>query len=378
MHGQGDGDGDGEGDGYSDGEGEGECDEECEGEGDGDGKSQLWKTTVHSLRRATDSEDNISCCICCCKPVLKQDHGTRKMDMRAVFMQLLHDPAALTMSPLYRCQHAHLAAARETYVCYICEPMCKRALRQYEDGKTVTHPSLFMLNSLCYVQDTMQKIDKLSLIKAYLCCMMEITTPSGCAYHPARSKHFEMLEGVIVFMRSIFETYQCNVRTFSRDTALCPFIVTSVVHWHAGGCQFVFDDMKTSSRVRRLFKGPLNTIYGTVFHDDSAFDMLAMYRDGLLQHNSACAACAQETVPVHHTSYESCFLLPPAVVNTWLTHAPHPRRDVPGCTLMCLRKRGISARSWGWYCRFSRDFPPRFVEKSKHRFFHDIMVAAEQ
>lgn len=358
-----------------------ECDAECDTEGDaegdaeGEGKSQLWKTTVHSLRRVADSEEDISCCICCCKPVLKQDNATRKMDMRAVFWQLMQDPDAHTASPLYCCQYAHLAAGRDTYVCYICEPMCKRALRQFEDNKPVTHPSVFMIESMRYVEDITHKIDKLSLIKAYLCCMMEITHSGGCVYHPARSKHFEALEGVIVFMRSIFEAYQCNVRTFSRDASLCPFIVTSVVHWHAGGCQFVFDDMKTSSRVRRLFKGPLNTIYGTVFHDDPAFDVLVMYRDGLLAHNRACAACVHETVPLHQSSYESCFLTPPAAINTWLTHAPPPRRDVAGCTLVCLSNHGIAARSWAWYCRFSRDFPAVFVEKSQHRFFHDIMLA---
>lgn len=364
---------DGEDDGEGGGEGEGEDEDEVQ-----EGKSQLWNTTVHSLRRTTDSIGDISCCICCCKPVLKQDNATRKLDMRAVFVGLLQDPAAQTVSPLYRYQHAHIAAARDTYVCYICEPMCKRALRQHEDGKPVTHPSLFMIQSLRYVEDTTQKIDKLSLIKAYLCCMMEIIQPAGCVYHPARSKQFETLEGIIVFMRGIFEAYKCNVRTFSRDAALCPFVITSVVHWHASGCPFVFEDMKTSSRVRRLFKGPLNTIYGAAFHGDPAFDIFAMYRDKLVFCNAACAACVHESIATEPTSYESCFLIPPATINTWLAHAPPPHRDVARHTLVCFNRRGVGPRSWAWYRRFSRDFPSVYREHNKHRYFHDIMRATQK
>lgn len=342
---------------------------------DHDGKSQLWKTTVHSLRQHTQLLQDITMCICCCKPVLKQDHATRKMDMRSVFLVLLQDPSAQTTTRIYQAQYAHLAAGRDTYVCYICEPMCKRALRQHETGVSITHPSLFILQSLAYVQDASQSIDKLSLVKAYLCCMAEVTHDRGCVYHPVRSKHFEVMEGVVVFMRRIFEVFECNVRDFSRDKRLCPFIVTSAVKWHVSGCPFVFENMKTSSRVRKLFKGPLNMIYGMIFHNDPEFDVLVMYKDGLLQHNVACAACEKDQVEcvAPTQSYDYSFLTPPDIINANLLHSGEGRRDLPGCSLVCLSRRGVSLRAFAYYQRFSQEFPDVFREDNKHRYYHDRM-----
>lgn len=344
---------------------------------DHDGKSQLWKTTLHSLCQYTKFQKDITGCICCCKPVLKQDHATRKMDMRAVFQVLLQDPSAQTKSRIYQTQYAHMAAGRDTYVCYICEPMCKRALRQHETGVTITHPSCFLSRSLAYVEGTATNVDKLSLIKAYLCLMAEVTYDDGCVYHPVRSKHFEVMEGVVVFMRRIFEVFECNVRDFSRDKRLCPFIVTNTVKWHFSGCPFVFDDMKSSSRVRKLFKGPLNKIYGKLFHNDPEFDVLVMYRDGLLTHNVPCAACEKDQVELvpQEPAYDQFFLTPPDIINARMGHANERHCDLSGCSLVCLHRKGVSLRAFAYYQRFSQDFPDVFRENNKHRYYHDRMSA---
>lgn len=339
----------------------------------------------HCLERASCGQ-----CICCCRPVLRVDHATRHMRLRGVFVKLQEDPAADRACPIFREQAALLARGGETLVCYICEPMCKRAQREFEAGDPITHPSAFLTQSLGYLRGTVSVVDKLSLVKAMLCCMGDIAVGaerSEQLFHPARSKHFEVLEGVVAFMLAIFAAYNCNVRDFSRDHALCPFLVTSAVQWHARGCVFAFSDMKTSARMRRLFKGPLNAIYGSVFRGDAAFDVATLFQARLFTPDPACAACMRECVAHADATYEAPLLTTPSVLSAGIRHwDPDTRRAAAGAGaeregggraawLHCRDGGGCAPRAFVYYRQFSAAFPRVFREENPQRYFHDVFAS---
>jgi len=344
---------------------------------DDDGKKQLWNTSLQTLHKRAPSRASCGHCLCCCRPVLRQDPTTRCMQLRAVFARLHADPAADRACPLFRQQAALLAAPGDTLVCYICEPMCKRAQREFDAGGAITHPSAFLAQSLGFLRGTVPAVDKLSLVKGMLCCMGDIATEDagGTLFHPARSKHFEVLEGVVAFLFAIFAAYHCTVREFSRDSALCPFVVVSAVQWHVGGCAFAFGDMKTSARVRRLFKGPLNAIYGRLFHGDPAFDVALLYHAQLLVPDPACAACTRERVARLDATYEAPLLTPPAAITASLRHwDPAARPEAPGAWLRCRAGGGTAPRAFAYYARFSAAFPREFREENPQRYFHDLLA----
>ena len=345
-----------------------------------DGRNQLRNTTAQSLHKHALARAICGQCVCCCRPVLRQDHATRHMRLRGVFAKLHEDPAADRACPIFREQGA---SGGETLVCYICEPMCKRAPRKFEASATITHPSVFLTQSLGYLRGTVPVVDKLSLVKAMALtkdpCMGDVAVGAGGAellFHPVRSKHFEVLEGVVAFLFAIFAAYNCNVHDFSRDSALCPFLVGSAVQWHARGCAFAFDDMKTSARMRRLFKGPLNAIYGRVFRGDTAFDVATLFRARQPAADPACAACMRERVARADALYEVPLLTAPAVLSAGIRHwAPDTRGEGAGAAwLHCRGGGGCAPRSFAYYQQLSAAFPRAFHEENPQRYFHDLLA----
>lgn len=343
------------------------------GDDDDDTKTQLWNTTVQSLYGESSTADGIGHCICCCKPLLKQDHGTRKMCMREVFHALTQVPADTSPCGVREWQTREIASGRETYVCYICEPMCKKAQNQFDLTQPVTHPSIFLTKTISHLQSVGCLIDKLSLIKALLCCMAQISSPAGVVYHPLRSKYFEVLEGVILFMKLVFEEHCCTVREFSRQKSLCPFIITYTVRWHLQGCPFYFGDMKASAKVRKLSKGPLLAIYGKTFHDDEYFSATDMYRGIMHGSDPACAMCLADRVPLSDDTYEANFLMPPEDINRHMctVNSASGVADREGF-VFCTKSHCFAARSFAYYQRFSSHFPAIFQHRHKQRYYSDL------
>jgi len=102
-----------------------------------------------------------------------------------------------------------------------------------------------------------------------------------------------VLEAVIVFFRSLFLKYDCNVREFSR--MFCHFQIVSIVRWHVGGFPLIMVQNRQTQDLRKALRGEIGKLYHEVwgFHDD--FNAIQNGSASNSEHGwEACAAC------VHH------------------------------------------------------------------------------
>jgi hypothetical protein len=145
----------------------------------------------------TSSVSNVSHCICCVRPLLKDDIGTRKMRMSSYFSDMLHKCSVHRDHIIYNEQCRLMregVSTNEVFVCYICQPSWKKSLSQYTFSQSIDLPYGFMLLSDNYmknVENAGDRVDKLSLLKYVLCCSSEVHIvvdgeTTDIVYHPLR------------------------------------------------------------------------------------------------------------------------------------------------------------------------------------------------
>jgi len=86
---------------------------------------QLWSTRMNDMQQKIDSQDNVAYCMCCVRPIVTTDAGTRKMTFCSNFVDMLNRCTVDKESLLYNEQCKIIRRGSEcsfVFVCYICLP----------------------------------------------------------------------------------------------------------------------------------------------------------------------------------------------------------------------------------------------------------------
>jgi len=378
---------------------------------------QLWSTTMQDMQDETASCSDVGACVCCTRPVLVTDFGTRKMTFCRMFVDMLRDCNVGQESLLYNEQRKLLQQGfqqRFVLICFICLPSWKKSIAQYEAGRKVDTPSLFMHKSNRFLHDSAVKTDKLSLLKYVLCVSGEISIllPAGQGskaqartskkiYHPLRTSDFVVLEAIIVFFKHLFLENEYNVRAFSR--AFCHFQIVSIVRWHVSGFPLIMQQDRQTQDLRKALRGTIGQLYHAMWGFSA--DFVAM-QGGSVLHGHAnnggneCAACmhemhegvvpsspptfADDCVPVaplqkpkkKKKSYDTFFLKEWNYIYKQIAHtaecfletAPPENHGI-----VCRRHLRGSVLSYIFYRTISHKFPKRFRQRNIRRYYSRLL-----
>ena len=254
---------------------------------------QLWSTMIHHVCYEANDPSDVDACVCCARPLLVLDPGTRKMTFCPSFVQMMQkctvDPEGLLYNE--QCRQLREGSKRGcVYICYICIPSWKKSLMQFDKKIKVDLPSLFMENSYSLIRECNDKTDKLSLIKFILCVMSTIRIRSNnkLMYHPLRNSQFPVLEASILFFDYIFKKFQYNVREFSK--VRCCFQMVSVSRWHVSGFPIVMQQSRHTQDLRKALRGDIGKLYREMWGFEHDFEEIQTGSREILE----CAACAHE------------------------------------------------------------------------------------
>jgi len=335
---------------------------------------QLWNTEFSHFIHETDSHDNVSSCICCVRPILKDDYGTRKMTMTSWFGDMLHKCCTDTENIIHNEQCKLLRNAKitnEVFVCYICQPSWKKSLSQYTAETKIDIPYSFMLLSDRFMRNVEYKgtqTDKLSLLKYILCTSTQIrivgqNVPDQIIYHPIRTSDFVLLEQSILFFRYIFEYYNFTVRAFDQ----CPFEMVNIAEWHISGFPLLMSQQKKSQDLRKAIRGTIGKHYWKM-------NMLKHKPEDMhLKNNSrnVCAACCRNrNTKNKKRSYDSFFLDEWEYIEENIAHGILFRNDNRSVKfILCNTENKMSFVSFKFYQKISKNFPKVFRQRSIQRYY---------
>jgi len=365
---------------------------------------QLWSTRMGDMRQVGDTCSHVGQCVCCVRPVLISDIGTRKMGFCSVFVDILQTSSADKSSLLYNEQCRLLRqgyAQKYILVCFICLPSWKKSITQLEAGRIVQTPSLFMHKSSVFLHDSSQITDKLSLLKYVLCATSEVVVAETGVkkFHPMRNSDFVVLEAVIVFFKALFSKYDCNVRVFSR--MFCHFQIVSIVRWHVAGFPLIMMQNRQTQDLRKALRGDV----GQHYHELWAFvgDFMCI-QDGLAtagdQACEQCAACMhrddmRRVVPAlaapgaprpnparsKTRSYDTFFLKDWKYISETIAHtdsmsASKQNGIKQGHAILCRHYLEHSVVSYSFYHRISHRFPKKFRQRNIQRYYSRLLQGA--
>jgi len=374
---------------------------------------QLWSTHMGDMRQVAASNSHVGQCVCCVRPVLIADIGTRKMTFCSVFVDILQKSSADKSTLLYneQCRLLQEGHARKyILVCFICLPSWKKSITQQEAGRIVETPSLFMHKSSAFLYDSSQKTDKLSLLKYVLCTSSEVLVAETGAkkFHPMRNSDFVILEAIIVFFKGLFSKYDCNVRRFSR--MFCHFQIVSIVRWHVAGFPLIMMQNRQTQDLRKALRGDVGRHYhelwgfasdfisiqnGSATADEHACeecaacahrgDMLRVAPAHTMTDRGPCAA-AQSALGAPRTktarsktkSYDSFFLKDWKYIHETIAHTgtvcgSKPPGIMQGNIILCRHHLMPSVVSYSFYHRISHRFPKKFRQRNVRRYYSRLL-----
>jgi len=362
---------------------------------------QLWSTEMEHLQQTASTRAEVGHCLCCIRPVLITDIGTRKMTFCRRFVDMLEKCSVDTSSLLYNEQCRLLRqghADKYLLVCFICLPSWKKAVSQHETSRKVETPSLFMHRSNAFLLDSSARTDKLSLLKYMLCATSQVVVGEhgDKVYHPMRTPDFVLLEAVIFFFRSLFARHRCNVRTFSQ--MFCHFQIVSIVRWHVTGFPLVMTQNRQTQDLRKALRGKI----GKLYHDTWAFegDFMSMQKSIVLGSGGSCRECAacvhrshvsaeniddgivtRATPPLPTSkkmkSYDTFFLkdwnyIYKQIQHTTASESKHTA-VLPGHAITCRSHLQQSVISYVFYHTISHRFPKKFRQRNIKRYYSRLM-----
>ena len=360
---------------------------------------QLWSTEMEHMQQTADTHADVGHCLCCVRPILITDIGTRKMTFCRRFVDMLEKCSVDKSSLLYNEQCRLLRqgyADKFLLVCFICLPSWKKSVSQHETGRKVETPSLFMHRSNAFLLDSSARTDKLSLLKYVLCATSQVVVGEhgDKVYHPMRSPDFVLLEAIIFFFRSLFVQYRCNVRLFSR--MFCHFQIVSIVRWHVTGFPLIMTQNRQTQDLRKALRGKL----GKLYHDTWAFegDFMSMQKSIALGSGGSCrecAACAHKNHVSEHTdnntappasppskkmkSYDTFFLKDWKYIFKQIQHtsasASTHTAVLPGRAITCRSHLKQSVISYVFYHTISHRFPKKFRQRNIKRYYSRLLHA---
>jgi len=374
---------------------------------------QLWSTQIQHMQQSAASSADVGFCVCCVRPVLITDIGTRKMTFCRLFVDMLQNCCGDKTSLLYTEQCRLLREGHDRkyiLVCFICLPSWKKSITQHEGKCKVETPSLFMHKSNAFLENSSAKTDKLSLLKYVLCASSEVTVAESGnkIYHPMRTTDFVILEAIIVFFKSLFLKYGYNVRAFSR--MFCHFQIVSVVRWHISGFPLIMTQNRQTQDLRKALRGKV----GKLYHEMWGFtgDFVSIQTGSAVDHEACleCAACVHQDTPKHALpvpddeldartpacvktaseqmlrwapqkmkSYDTFFLKDWNYIYKQIAHTnPSPGRPTavtPRNSLTCRLHLGKSVVSYIFYQKISHRFPKKFRQRNIRRYYSRLLDA---
>jgi len=386
---------------------------------------QLWSTQIHDMRQYAATQDDVGHCVCCVRPILVTDPGTRKMTFCSLFVDILKNCSVDRTSLLYneQCRLLRRGHAQNfVLVCFICLPSWKKSITQHEAHRTIETPSLFMHKSNAFIYDSSHKTDKLSLLKYVLCATSEVVVADTGEkiFHPMRSPDFVVLEAIIVFFKDLFLKYDYNVRIFSR--MFCHFQIVSIVRWHVAGFPLIMTQNRQTQDLRKALRGEIGKLYHQMW--GFADDLISIQVGSSMDKDMFCAECAAcvhkdallklglsnppDFVPIKKAlephdalitlplvpglsrteavlakkkmkrkSYDTFFLKDWKYIHENIAHTSLLSSDetgiIPGHTLTCRHHLEQSVVSYSFYHKISHRFPKKFRQRNMKRYYSRLM-----
>ena len=341
---------------------------------------QLWSTRIEDFIQVTDSRDNVAHCICCVRPILKDDMGTRKMTLSQSYSDMLQKCVKDTSHVIHneQCKMLHTALrTNEVFICYICQPSWKKSLSQLQKLIKIDIPYSFMQLSDCFMRNTdcgETQTDKLSLLKYILCTSSEMRVMKNgivteTFYHPIRRADFVLLEQSILFFRHVFELHDCNVREF----VLCPFEMVSVSEWHISGFPLLMSHNKKSQDLRKAIRGTIGKYYWDMNKLESTPHEIHLTKIN----KKICASCYNNKKKRRRdvTSYDTVFLETWDVIGEDLQHGILFKNNNRSANfILCNKHNEMSLVSFKFYKAISLNFPIVFQQKNMRRYYARIIA----
>jgi len=376
---------------------------------------QLWCTQMQHMQQNAATRADVGHCICCVRPILITDIGTRKMTFCQLFVDMLQNCSVDKSTLLYNEQSRLLrqgSTDKYILVCFICLPSWKKSISQHEGNQRVETPSLFMHKTNTFLHDSSAITDKLSLLKYVLCATSEIIVADtdDKVHHPMRSADFVVLEAIIFFFKYLFVQYQCNVRVFSR--MFCHFQIVSIVRWHVLGFPLIMKQNRQTQDLRKALRGRI----GKLYHEAWGFkeDFMTIQKGTVSDVNSCkiCAACVHKTQSIFDTpdndrptmlditanihdtsidspcssmatkklkSYDIFFLKDWKYIYKQIQHttasASVHTAVLPEHAITCRSHLQQSVVSYLFYHKISHRFPKKFRQRNIKRYYSRLMQA---
>ena len=345
---------------------------------------QLWSTTMPDTVQTTDSITNVASCICCVRPVLKDDIGTRRLEMKNFFGDMLNLCSTEKGHMIYNAQCCLLrdgAKTNEVFVCYICQPSWKKSVSQYgTPGQVVDVPYTFMVLSDNYMKNVEKKhdrVDKLSLLKYVLCCSSRVNIVQEgelveTVYHPLRTPDYVLLEQSILFFEYIFEYYRFNVREFN----LCPFEMVNIADWHIAGFPLLMFNKKKSQDLRKAIRGIVGVHYCTMNKLSTRLEQMHVDPPAA----DICAACHEASRRTEKTGngYDSFFLPEWMEIRRKLEHGVLFNMNKKKVNfVLCKQCNEMSVVSFKYYREISKSFPRHFRQRNRQRYYARLIQSCE-
>ena len=164
-------------------------------------RAQLRYSSLHDLCNLSSRDNNVKQCLCCLRFISKSGPSTVKIEVGPATFCRLVDDNKQTCPELYYRQVAQVHQDN-MYVCFICEPNIKKALKQMDANEEIQSPSKFLVETLqCIEQGVFTFKNFFPIFKGVVCLASELQTPSACHRHPLRCVQMDTTEGVITFVR---------------------------------------------------------------------------------------------------------------------------------------------------------------------------------
>jgi len=345
---------------------------------------QLWSTTIKDTVQTADCITQVASCICCVRPVLKDDIGTRRLEMKNFFGDMLNLCSSEKSHMIFNAQCCILrdgVKTNEVFVCYICQPSWKKSVSQYHTpGQVVDIPYTFMVISDNYMKNVEKKndrTDKLSLLKYILCCSSHVNIVKAgvvveTIYHPLRTPDYGLLEQSILFFEYIFEYYCFNVREFN----MCPFEMVNIADWHLAGFPLLMFNKKKSQDLRKAIRGSVGIHYCEMNNLSKNLELMH------INHPAAdlCAACYEARRHAEKTGngYDSFFLPAWTKIRDKLEHGVLFRMTKKKVNfILCKHSNDMSVVSFKYYREISKKFPRHFRQRNRQRYYARLIQSCE-
>ena len=369
---------------------------------------QLWSTQIQHLQQHAATHADVGFCVCCVRPILITDIGTRKMSFCSLFVDMLQNCCVDKASLLYTEQCRLLRQGfvdKYILVCFICLPSWKKSILQHESKQRVETPSLFMHRSNAFLHNSSEVTDKLSLLKYVLCATSEVVVGAKRekVNHPMRSTDFVLLEAVIFFFRHLFVEYRCNVRVFSR--MFCHFQIVSMVRWHVSGFPLIMTQNRQTQDLRKALRGKIGKLHHKAWQFED--DFMTIQRGTVSDANVCriCAACVHKTHAAEQNTDKSSPTMSTVLARPHSSHYGMPQKKLksydtfflkdwkyiyeqikhttasesmdtavlPSYAITCRSHLKKSVVSYLFYHKISHRFPKKFRQRNIQRYYNRLM-----